>query len=143
MLIKILPSQVVQLWEAIKYAATRVDEVDEKYLSKYLNELLHSLLNEKSQCFVRLNDKREIITIAITKILRNNITGEKYFQVQGVYGFKSASNDVWKRDWESFVEFAKKENCSYMGFQSRNSRIWDIAKMIGMEEAYRIFKLKL
>jgi len=143
MLIKILPSQVVQLWEVIKFVATKVDEVDKENIQPYLNELLHALLNEKAQCFVRLDDNREIIALAITRILRNNITGEKYFQVHCVYGFKSASDDVWKRDWEVLRDFAKKENCSYMGFQSRNSRIWDIAKLIGMTEAYRIFKLKL
>jgi len=143
MLIKILPSQVVQLWEVIKFVATTVDEVDDKDLPKYLNELLHSLLNEKSQCFVRLDDNREIIAIWITAFLTNATNGEKYFQIKCVYGFKASLDDVWKRDCEILVEFAKKENCSYVGFQSRNSRIWDIAKLIGMTEAYRVFKLKL
>jgi len=143
MLIKILPNQVVQLWETIKYAAIKVDETDEKDLPKYLNELLHALLNEKAQCFVRLDDKREVAAIAITRFLMNNVNGEKYFQVQCVYGFKAAPNEVWKRDWEVLKEFAKKENCSYMGFQSRNKRIWDIGKTIGMTEAYRVFKLRL
>jgi len=143
MLIKILPDQVVQLWETIKYAATAVDEIDEKDLSKYLNELLHSLLNEKAQCFVRLDDKREIIALFITKFLMNTTNGEKYFQIQCVYGFKAAPNEVWKRDWEILKEFAKKENCSYMGFVSRNKRIWDIGKLMGMDEAYRTFKYRL
>ena len=143
MLIKILPSQVVQFWEVIKFVSTRVDEVDEKDLPKYLNELLHALLNEKAQCFVRLDDNREIIALSITRILKNKTTDEKYFQVHCVYGFKSATDEVWKKDWEVLRDFAKKENCSYMGFMSRNSRIWDIAKLIGMTEAYRVFKLQL
>ena len=143
MLIKILPSQVVQLWETIKYAATMVDEVSDRDLPKYLNELLHALLNEKAHCFVRIDDNREIIAIWITAFLMNNINGEKYFQIKCVYGFKASTDEVWKRDCEVLVEFAKKENCSYIGFQSRNKRIWDIGKLIGMEEAYRVFKLKL
>jgi len=143
MLIKILPDQVVQLWETIKYAATIVHEVDEKDLPKYLNELLHSLLNEKAQCFVRLGDDRKIIAIWITGFLMNAINGEKYFQIKCVYGFKSSSDEVWKRDCEVLVQFAKKENCSYIGFQSHNKRIWDIGKLIGMTEAYRVFKLRL
>ena len=143
MLIKILPDQVVQLWETIKYAAVKVDEIDEKDLPKYLNELLHALLNENAQCFVRIGDDREIIAIWITAFLMNNINGEKYFQIKCVYGFKSSPDEVWKRDCEVLVQFAKKENCSYIGFQSRNKRIWDIGKMIGMTEAYRVFKLRL
>ena len=143
MLIKILPNQVVKFWEVIKFVAKKVDEVDDENLQPYLNELLHALLNEKAQCFIRLNDKREIITLSITRILNNKITGEKYFQVHCIYGFKPATNEVWKRDWEILKEFAEKEKCSYMGFMSRNKRIWEIAELIGMEEAYRVFKLKL
>ena len=143
MLIKILPDQVVQLWETIKYAATAVNEIDEKDLPKYLNELLHSLLNEKTQCFVRLDDNREIIALWITAFLMNTTNGEKYFQIKCVYGFKSSPDEVWKRDCEVLVQFAKKENCSYVGFQSRNKRIWDIGKLIDFTEAYRVFKLRL
>ena len=143
MLIKILPDQVVQLWETIKYVAVKVDEIDEQDLPKYLNELLHALLNEKAQCFVRLNDNREIVAIFITRFLMNTINGEKYFQIQCVYGFKSAQNEVWEKDWNVLKEFAKKENCSYIGFTSRNKRIWDIGKIMGMEEAYRTFKYRL
>jgi len=143
MLIKILPQQVVQLWEPIKYAATTADEVDEKDVPKYLNELLHELLNEKAQCFVRIDDKREIMTIGITRLLFNNITGEKYLQIQIGYAFKKAEDYLWKHDWEVMKEFAKKENCSYVGVMSRNKRVWELAKLIGMTETYRVFSVKL
>jgi hypothetical protein len=143
MLIKILPDQIIQLWEEIKYAATIADEVDEKDLPKYLNNLLHSLLNEKAQCFVRIDDKREIVTIGITKLLFNNVTGEKYLQVQSGYGFKKAEDHLWKQDWEVMKEFAKKENCSYVGVASRNRRVWELGKLIGMTEMFRVFSVKL
>jgi len=151
MLIKILPDQIVQrdknneyiLWEAIKYAATHVNSVDDKDLPKYLNLLLHSLLNEKAQCFVRIDDKREIAAIWITMFLINKVNLEKYLNIQCVYGFKPSPDDVWKKECEMFVELAKKENCSYVGFISHNKRIWDIGKLIDMKEAYRVFKLRV
>ena len=143
MLIKILPDQVVQLWEPIKYAATMADEVDEKDMPKYLNELLHALLNEKAQCFVRIDDKREIATIGITRLLFNNVTGEKYLQIQIGYAFKKSEDYLWKQDWEVMKEFAKKENCSYVGVMSRNKRVWELGKLIGMTETYRVFSVKL
>ena len=143
MLIKILPDQVVQLWETIKYAAVKADEIDEKDYPKYLNELLHALLNEKAQCFVRINDKREIVTIGITRIMRNGVTGEKYLQIQSGFGFQKAEDYLWKQDWETMKDFAKKENCSYVGVMSRNPRVLNLGKLIGMTETYRIFSVKL
>ena len=143
MLIKLLSTQIPQTWEVIKFAVTRVDEVDPENLQPYLNELLHALLSDKAQCFVRLNKDRIIIALYITRIRADKITGKKYLFIQNVYSFKTVIDETWTQDANLLKEFAKKEKCSYLSFYSRNKRIWELGEMAGFKEKYRVFDFQL
>lgn len=144
MVIKLLSAQIVPMWEAIKFAATQADEVDQQELQPYLNELLHALLSDKAQCFVRINeDNREILAVLITRILTNKIATERYLQIQTVYGFKYGDEETWKKDFNVLQKFAEQANCLYMGFVSRNKRIWQIGEMLGFKEMHRTFAIRL
>ena len=143
MLIKLISTQVVDFWEVIKFAVTRVDEVDSKDLQLYLNELLHALLSDKAQCFVRLSKDRIIIALCITRIRADKITGKKYLFIQNVYSFKATIDETWTQDADFLKEFAKKEKCSYLSFYSRNKRIWELGEMVGFKERYRVFNFRL
>ena len=141
--IKLLPAQVVQQWELIKHIACKVDEVNERDLQPYLNELLHALLNSKAQCFVGLDDKKIVTGVLITRLIIDKITGEKYLFIQNAYSFKVADDESRKQDIDFLKEFAKEEQCAYMAFRSRNERIWELGKITGFKEKARIFELCL
>ncbi len=141
--IKLLASQIAQYWELIKYITVKVDEVDEKDLQPYLNELLHSLLNGKAQCFLELSEKRNVVAVCITRIVADKITGEKYLLIQNVYAFQAADNETRKQDFNFLKEFAQKEQCSYLSFMSRNKRIWELSISNGFKEKYRTFEFRL
>jgi hypothetical protein len=141
--IKLLPSQIPIYWEVIKYIIVTVDEVDEKNLQPYLNELLHALLNEKAQCFVELSESRNIIGVCITKFMVDKVTGEKYLYIQNAYSFRSADNESRKKSIDFLKDFARKEHCTYMTFQSRNRRVWEIGEISGFKEKARIYEFRL
>ena len=141
--IKLLPAQLVQHWELIKHITVKVDEVDEKDLQPYLNELLHALLNEKAQCFINLGDKKTVAGVCITRLMIDKITGEKYLFIQNAYSFKAADSESRKQDIDFLKEFAKKEQCAYMAFRTRNKRLWKLAEMNGFTEDYRAFGFRL
>jgi hypothetical protein len=143
MIIKLLPEQVPLFWDAIKFAAVQADEIDNKDLQPYLNELLHSLLGEKAQCFAGLDDKRTLVGILITRLGIDKITGDKYLLVQAVYTWKMLSDQVWKDAYELFQLFAKKEECKYITFNSRNPAIWNKAEKLGFVEKTRTYSLKI
>lgn len=141
--IKLLPAQVPTYWELVKYICVTVDEVDEKDLQPYLNELLHVLLNGKAQCFVELNKNRNVISVCITRFAVNKITGEKHLFIQIAYSFQVADDEVRKQFMDFLKEFAKKEQCKYLSFQSRNKRIWDLGVKNGFREQHRTFEFCL
>ena len=71
MIIKIVSKQIPYFWNAIKYTVKEAGEVNEKDFQPYCNELLQALLSDKAQCFVRLDDKRILEAVLITRIMEN------------------------------------------------------------------------
>lgn len=141
--IKLLPAQVVQYWELIKYICVKVDEVDEKDLQPYLNELLHVMLNNKAQCFVELSEGRNVVGVCITRFMVNKITGEKYLLIQNAYSFQAANDETRKQSFDFLKEFARKEQCVYLSFTSRNKRIWELGESNNFREKNRTFEFYL
>lgn len=142
-IIKLLPIQIPFMWETLKFVATKADEVDKKELQPYLNELLHALLSDKAQCFVRLDEKRTLLALLITKIMGNKRTGEKYLYIQCLYSFQLVDDSIWRKDMIFIRQFADKEKCSYISFDSRNTKVQEIGRMLGFEEVNRNFSMKL
>jgi hypothetical protein len=143
MIIKLLSGQIPTFWEAIKFGATQADEVDEKDLQPYLNELLHALLSDKAQCFVGLDDKRSLVGVLVTRIGIDKITGDKFLFIQSVYTWERLEDSVWKETYDLFSQFALKEQCKYLSFSSRNPAIWDRTEKLGFKERTRTYTLQL
>lgn len=142
---KALPRQIPLLWEAIKFACVQADELDPdpKIRSAYFNELLHSLLSHKAQCWIRLDSERRLIAVSITRILYNGQRDEKHLHIQTLYTWSLQPDDVWKRDIDLMREFAISEGCKYVSFFSRNERVWQIATGYGFVEDTRQFSYRI
>ena len=143
MVLKLLPDQIVKTWEVIKFSATSADEVDTKYLPDYLNELLNALLNEKAQCWIRLDENRMLNWIAITRLMIDKITGEKYCNIQCQYSFKKAEDVDWAITFMTVKKYAEKEKCSYMSGDTRNKRLMEIVERFGCIEHTRNFRINI
>jgi len=142
-IIRLLPGQVIKLWEAIKYGVIRADEVKEKDRQVYLNELLHALLNEKAQCFIRLSDDRRLFAILITRFQVDKITGNKDLYLQGLYSWEIVNNEIWQRDIDFIRDFARREKCNRITFKSNVPRVMEIAKLLEFKENLREFVFDL
>lgn len=143
MLIRLLSEQVPAFWETIKFVAANADEVDQKDLPAYLNELLHALLSDKAQCFVRLDGDRKLLALTITRVLGNKVSGESYLLIQCVYSFQAVDPDMWREDREFLENFARQSKCSYISFSSRNEKIWKVGEHAGFKEVSRTYQYKI
>jgi hypothetical protein len=141
--IKLLAAQIPEMWELIKFITIKVDEVNEKDLQPYLNELLHALLNNKAQCFVELSEDRNVVGVCITRFMIDKITGQKFLFIQNAYSFQVANDEARKQFMDFLKEFAKKEQCAYLSFSSRNKRIGELGLQNGFREKNRIFEFYL
>jgi len=124
--------QIPQFWEAIKFACVNADEVDEKFLPKYLNRLLYQLLSSKAQCFVRLSESRQLQALAVTKILTDDISDEKTLFVRCLYSFEKVEGSLWRHDMELLRKFASKNKCTTITCQAVSTKAILLVESIGM-----------
>ena len=143
MIIELLPAQVPSFWEAIKLATIWADEIEEKDRQVYLNGLLHSLLNNKSQCFVRLNDERKLQSLLLTKIIINKINGDKSLYVHGLYSWEKIEEKEWQEGFDLVRKFAEQQQCKNISGETRIPKLGQFAKEVGGREKSRMFVLDL
>jgi len=137
MLIKVIPQQIPQAWEIIKFAAVQADEIKAEHRQAYVNELLHALLSNKAQAWLRTDtDQKQVKSVVITRLLGDQTTGEKYLLLQSFYAFEAHDSVEWAENMRLAIEFANKEGCSFISFNSKNSRILELATMFGFKERF-------
>ena len=140
---RVLPTQIIQFWDAIKFACKQADEVDKADMPDYFSEMLQALLSDKAQCFIVLDDKKILHSIAVTRIILNKVNFSKELHIQCLYSMTMMDNASLLRYFAFIADFAKKSDCVAVTYNSRNPRIWDIAKTVGCTERYRSFAFKL
>jgi hypothetical protein len=143
LVIKLLPNQIPQYWEQLKYVMTKADDVNDKYLSVYLNDLLNALLNNKAQCWLKFDDNKTLQGVALTRIETDKITGEKYLHLQSFYSFTIINENICDEGLTMLKQFAKDEQCSYIFTSSSKESIWKICQLLGFNETDRNFVLKI
>lgn len=141
--IRLLPNQIPQYWELIKFACAKADKVDEEYYLDYFNELLYSLLSGKAQCFVAINETREIIGLLVTRILLDRITGDNYLFLQSLYGWEKMNQDIWEEAYMLVIEFAQNSKCKHLICQTGNPKVWENVEKIGFIDYERVYRVKL
>ena len=143
MILKLLSTQISTYWEIIKFAATKAEEVDNEDLPAYLNWFLHSLLSDKAQCWVRLDEDRKIIALLITQITIDKITAKKSLHLRCIFSFRHVPFDSWQKDFDLLIQFGKQEKCDNITSASKHEKIWEIMSYLGCKETYRLFAYDL
>ena len=143
MIVRVLSNQIPFFWNAIKFGASQADEVDEKDLPAYLNEMLHALMGDKAQCFVSLDENRILVGLLVTRVQVDKITSEKYLLLQAAYIWEKQEMSEWTAMYDTFKAFAEKEGCRYISFSSRNPKMWSRPEALGFKEKTRTFTLDL
>ncbi len=139
MVIRLLPDQIPMFWETIKFAVTRSNVIQEQLIEGYFIELLHSLLNSTSQCFVCLNEDRQLQGLLVSDLTKNKITGIKTLVLRALYSWSLLSNEEWQIVVNLLKEFTRVVGAKYVTFTSSNPRIWDLALRFGCREQPKAF----
>lgn len=135
----LLPLQIPAFWEAIKFACMSADEIKPAHYRAYFNELLHALLSGKAQCFIVLDDNKVLRNIAITRLTQDKISGDKELILQCLYSAEKFEDPDLIKYFQFIVDFAKSESCKVLLFNTRNPRVWQIAKLLKCELKHKTF----
>jgi hypothetical protein len=143
MIIRLLSSQIPRAWEAIKLCVKEADEVDDRDLGPYLNELLQALESDKAQCWVRMDDKRTLIALFVTRINADRLSGTKTLVIQCAYSWQMTNVGIWQEDADIVKQFAKQEGISKIEFSSRNKAVQRVGLQSGFVEKTRVYEMRL
>ncbi len=143
MIVKILPVQIPVFWESIKFCAVTADEVAKEFRQVYLNELLQALLSDTAQCFVRLNDRRVLVTLMVTRMQIHKVTARKSLQIQILYSLEKVDAAEWDSDYVFLRNFATKQQCDSIIFETRHERVMELGRRVGFKEIQRSFGFNL
>ena len=144
MIIKLLPNQIPQYWDYIKYAYTKNNNLlkIDNY-KKYLRKLLMDLLSSKAQVFIVYDENKNLISILITIIIIDKLTQEKTLSIESFILFKFMRNLNGTDEIEFIKDFARKENCKQVITKTNRKGFERFFGRLDFEERFREFIIYL
>lgn len=137
--IKVMPSQIPQVWEHIKFGIAQIGEIPQEYLSAYCLKLLCDLLSEKAQCWVSLNEDRVLLNISVTKLSQNTTTDEKELYIEGFYAFQGTTPTTMEKLFALYQGFAKQAGCVRVVSNTKVPRACEILERHGFQPGRRTY----
>jgi hypothetical protein len=141
-LIRILPDQVSHHWNIISYAIKNslpsFVPVDEDYM----NNVLTALLAENLDCWVSVNNQKEIEAVATTQILTDFATNTKALLIYTTFGYSKIEDGSWVEAFKTVSEFARNSGCKKICCYTTNDFIISQAmKFGGQAETFITFNV--
>jgi hypothetical protein len=130
--IRVLPSQIPQVWEAVKYAVVQLDEVPQEQHNAYFVWLLQDLLSEKAQCWVTLNEDRVLLNVSLTRLVEHAWTQERELHVSCMYAFQGLTDETVTALLQMYMDCAKTMGCVRVVGTSRHPRAYAVMERQGL-----------
>lgn len=144
MLTLLLPEQVSEYWNIIKYGIESslpptIGESPDK-----MNRILSSLLCNRLQCWAsykKVEDKIVLEGIVVTKILYDDGSDTRNLLIYCLYGYKEVGKGSWLEGLKALAKYANAKRCSRIIAYTDVPYIVDIVKKLGGEAKYTFVSL--
>ena len=146
MLIQLQPIQISLLWENIRQSVMKAHKVPSSQELKYSNKLLENLLSGKFQCWMVYNlkdDKREIVAIGVTSIIKDNLFGTKNLHILSLYGMRILTEETARETFDKLSFYARKNKCEKVIMTTNVGRVVELAKARGFNQSAAIYEIQV
>jgi len=139
MLTRLLPDQIADFWEIIKYGIEQsLPPIAGEHPDK-MNRMLASLLSSKAQCWASYTKERAVNRfegIILTKMLYDDVSDTKSLLLYCLYGYNSITEGSWPVALESILKYANSKGCTQVVAYSNIPRVIKIAEGLGGDTKY-------
>jgi hypothetical protein len=143
---KLLPDQVSQYWDIIKYAIEQslppaIGDHPDK-----MNRILAAALADKVDVWMiyqRGDVEVKFEGIALTKILYDDASDTKNLLLYCIYGYEPLSNKDWQEGLVGLVKYAKSKDCSFITAYTEFPKIVSLAKHLGADTRYTFLSFNI
>ena len=139
MLTKLLPDQVSNFWDIIKYAIEEslppiVGEHPDK-----MNHILSSILCGKTTCWASYRKEEEKTVfegICLSKIIYDDASDTRNLLLYCVYGYEKTYDEAWQEAFLTVAKYAKSHNCNEVVAYTDVPYLIEKAKLFGGDTSY-------
>ena len=135
MLVRLIPEQISQLWDVIKYALENspplTTEVD---YDSWLNNILMSAMSgsiEVWASYSKENGTAKFEGVVLTSFEVDKFIRKKSLLVYYIFAYRDVAADSWTRGLETLAKYAKSRNCSRIVAYSNVPEIISISNKLG------------
>jgi len=146
MLTKLMPDQISNFWDIIKYAIEEslppiVGESPDK-----MNKILAALLCGKAQCWTsydKTEGENKFEGIVVTRVTYDDVSDTKNLLIYCLYGYETVNKSNWLSGFKTLVKFAIGQGCSQIVGYSDVPLILKMVERLKGETKYTFVRLPL
>lgn len=142
MLVRLLPKQITDSWNVIKYALKNSMPPQAEFSDEAANNILKALISGDMQCWTIASDN-EVLGITITTITDDRCSGERNLLIYSVFGFKKIPDRVWRDGLDSLKKYAAGMKAKYIVALTVVDRVKEIVRNLGGNADWTFLKLEV
>jgi len=134
MLVMLLPGQIPDRWEMIKFGVERALLPTVDVTPEVINNILMSLLDGSAQCWVeyRVEGEKSIVYgLLITTVTEDFLSGTRNLLIYALFGTRPIDDIIWVEGLETLTKFARFNRCKKVTAYSNVERIEEIVESLG------------
>jgi hypothetical protein len=145
-LTKLLPDQVSEFWEIIRYAIEQsLPPIAGEHPDK-MKKILMSLLSGKSQCWINSDvgeDRRVLEAVVVTKIFYDDASDTKSLLIYCLYGYENIKQSSFTSALKTLVKYAKSESCERVIAYTNEPGVVKLVNRLGGDTSYNFISIPL
>jgi hypothetical protein len=134
MLTKLLPDQISNFWDVIKYSVEgSLPPIVGDHPDR-MNRILSSLLCGKSECWASYNRQDKGIKfegIVLTKMIYDDASDTRNLLIYCLYGYEDVNKESWLDGIKALTKYAKSKKCNQIIAYTEYGYLVNIAKSLG------------
>ena len=144
MLVKLLPANIAEYWDIIKYAAENSLPPIVWENQNTMNNILESLLSDRMQCWVSYKEEgHKIDGVVITTVSEDLASGSKNLLIYCLYAFGDTDKDTWVEGWTALSKYGKSLGCHRMVAYTEEPKMVQITWKLGGDARYTFCTLPI
>lgn len=141
MVIRLLPEQIAHRWKLIKYAiANSLPPIAGESHEK-MNNILLSLLTGEMQCWVRIEDRIDLIII--TKVIEDDSSETKSLLLYCMFGFGTGNKGMWRELYDTLQKYGASRGCDRAIAYTDVPEVEMIWKWLGGQANYKLLSMPI
>lgn len=144
MLTRLLPEQISEFWDVIKFAAEQsLPPIAGEHPDK-MNRVLSALLSGKAQCwasYVKGEEVNKFEGFLITKIIYDEVSDTKNLLLYCLYGYTEVEQNTWIVGLVKVAKYARAKGCNAIVGYSNVKHLIEIANDLGADTSFTFISI--